>query len=326
MAAQIPYAHDDWDHGLAIGMQRFLSATLNSRYVGNLFVIVMTRSSLLKTLIMGATCFLLPYTISAIVGKRMALGPRTRLTVFLLTDLLLLTMERFIFMQTYGWVSGFANFVISSLFLAVYCYIALDIQRWKIPLSFLLSIATGLFIENLTLYVLLLSTYLCVTHWRRCRKLESQYLLMVLGALIGTAIMFSSSVYRTLAQTGTAVDGYRLFFTSNTFLILFAGHLLAHALNGRPDRTLRRASATCLALCLTVCVYLTVVFFQIGQCARQRIQIIEQAKQDGTTQIVLPAYPHREYLWDPDPTNDQRWIYFKEFYGIDPEIEVVIQP
>ena len=60
LAAQIPYTHDDWDWGLEVGMQQWLTASVNSRYVGNFFEIIMTRSVFLKTVIMGGTFFLLP--------------------------------------------------------------------------------------------------------------------------------------------------------------------------------------------------------------------------------------------------------------------------
>ena len=69
VAAQIPYTHDDWDWGLEVGMQHLLKADINSRYVGNLIEVIITRSVILKTLIMGMILTLIPVSITIIVGK-----------------------------------------------------------------------------------------------------------------------------------------------------------------------------------------------------------------------------------------------------------------
>ena len=60
LAVQIPYTHDDWDWGLPIGVRHLLTADINSRYLGNLIVVVLTRSPLLKTLAMGLGLSLIP--------------------------------------------------------------------------------------------------------------------------------------------------------------------------------------------------------------------------------------------------------------------------
>ena len=60
LAAQIPYAHDDWDWGIDIGMEQLLHATVNSRYAGNLLEVILTRSTAAKCLIMGLTFLALP--------------------------------------------------------------------------------------------------------------------------------------------------------------------------------------------------------------------------------------------------------------------------
>ena len=49
-ACQLPYTHDDWDWGINSGMQHLLNADVNSRYAGNLFEVLVTRSVLLKDL------------------------------------------------------------------------------------------------------------------------------------------------------------------------------------------------------------------------------------------------------------------------------------
>lgn len=60
LAAQIPYAHDDWDWGIGLGMRQLIYATVNSRYAGNLLEVILTRSEAAKCLIMGLTFLALP--------------------------------------------------------------------------------------------------------------------------------------------------------------------------------------------------------------------------------------------------------------------------
>ena len=68
LASKIPYTHDDWHWGISAGFQEFISAAVNSRYAGNLLVVIMTRSAFLKTVIIGATLFLLPASVFSFLG------------------------------------------------------------------------------------------------------------------------------------------------------------------------------------------------------------------------------------------------------------------
>ena len=61
IAWNVPYTHDDWDWGLPVGVERLVSAGLNSRYAGTALVLAMTRSQLFKTLVMGGGMFLVPW-------------------------------------------------------------------------------------------------------------------------------------------------------------------------------------------------------------------------------------------------------------------------
>lgn len=72
MSYQIPYTHDDWDWGNSIGFTQLVYATVNSRYVGNFLVVILTRSEFIKTLVMGMFFFLMPvYALYVSTGKRL---------------------------------------------------------------------------------------------------------------------------------------------------------------------------------------------------------------------------------------------------------------
>ena len=220
LAAQIPYTHDDWDWGLDVGIQQLLTANINSRYVGNFFVIIMTRSKLVQTIIMGAGFFLLPFLLSETVfGKSTRWTKADKLNGFLLSNALILSMNISIWQQTYGWVSGYANFGLSAIFLCIILRRCLNVFdetpsesnkfHPRVVLIFLTCLAGQLFLENMAIYIFLMAIFINIFHWRRTKTFSCAYMAILLAALIGLVIMFSSSLYQTLWSTGEAVNGYR---------------------------------------------------------------------------------------------------------------------
>jgi len=69
IAICIPYTHDDWDWGLSVGLEQLKNANLNSRYAGNFFAVVLTRSEWIKTLVMSIVFWGIPYVFSCISKK-----------------------------------------------------------------------------------------------------------------------------------------------------------------------------------------------------------------------------------------------------------------
>lgn len=220
MAAQIPYTHDDWDWGLDIGLHQLLYATVNSRYVGNFFEVIMTRSELLKILIMGSGYFLIPLCLSKIAASlHPHKGENLVFSYFLLCNFLLFTMQRIIWRQVYSWVAGFANFGISAIFMMPW----LNELSWSFqPVKqapkhslphvfflFTMSFCSQLFIENLAFFHVLLGLFLCVFSYIRNKKPSFEHLSMLLGSILGLAVMFSSSLYSSLFSSGYAIDDYR---------------------------------------------------------------------------------------------------------------------
>lgn len=220
MAAQIPYTHDDWDWGISNGIEQLLGATLNARYVGNFFVVIMTGSKFLKTLIMGMGYFLIPYGLSsAAVWKRTENHQERKMCTFLLTGVLLFMLPREIWQQTYSWVSGFANYSVSAVFLLVWIReigLAFSLNAadrtvglWELLLCCLGSFLLQMFLENLAIYTVLLGIFLCGIYFFRDHKVPLKNVLMLLCAIVGLFIMFSSRIYESLWSVGETVNGYR---------------------------------------------------------------------------------------------------------------------
>ncbi len=220
IAFQVPYTGDDWDWGLDIGLQHLLTADINNRYAGNLLVVIMTRSKLLQTLLMGSAYFALPMLMTAIVTDgRIKEHPKRSLVLFLGANCLLLSMGAPIWQQTYGWIAGFANYGFSAVLLEVCLLLAMPLFRREMPRQaektvgllpvFLLGIVIQLFLENLAIFMVLFGIVTCVVSYVRERKIRRRYLALLAGAVIGLVIMFSNSMYADLAQTGTALGNGR---------------------------------------------------------------------------------------------------------------------
>lgn len=174
LAAQIPYGWDDWTWGLPMGMERFLTASINCRYAGNLVEIIITRSRLLKDIIMGLCFALLPLSFFAVL--RQACGRSARPCLLLvLANLLLLCMPREIWRQTYGWIAGFANYVPSMLLLLL-CHALLLRRREEKPGAlrlvgaFALGLTAQLFLENLALYIFASALLFFIIRWVQNKK------------------------------------------------------------------------------------------------------------------------------------------------------------
>lgn len=215
IAFQVPYTGDDWDWGLDVGLQHLLTADINSRYAGNFLVVIMTRSKLMQTLMMGLAFFALPMLMVTIAADgRQKENPKRSLILFLLANCLLLSMPASVWQQTYGWISGFANYGFSAALLEVCILLAMPLFRQSLPednskplgliAAFLLGILVQLFLENLAVFMVLFSIVVCTVNLIRERKIRRRYLALLAGTVIGLAIMFSNAMYAELVQTGTA--------------------------------------------------------------------------------------------------------------------------
>lgn len=452
IAAQIPYTHDDWDWGLANGWEQLITANINSRYSGNLLEVMMTRSEIFKTIFMGVVFCALPIAIAFFTAK----DKMQSVTVILASNILLLLLPEAIWQQTYGWVAGFANFVTSALWVSIFFCLSRSLfqEEALLPQGALKGVLVGifcvsmqLFAENITVFMVGVSLVFWLGAIIKWRKISGYYTMMLLGAIIGMGIMFSSSMYDTLLATGQAVDGYReLTFDTNStlaeiisgfsgrffsdflpgiyggdnwfycviigvlmiivlakgqklklkypmiglvilstialatsakmpavvsigyflailvgtmlafwsskltmlklcgiwlaaplvmvplvvintvgersflmpivFLIMFIAALLSEIkINWRMDKA--------LSICLLVLmIYWGVIYTDIGRIKRERAEIIDEAIKTEATEVILPNFPHEEYLWWPDPKSEYRRKYFRLFYGLNENVEI----
>lgn len=207
-----PYAHDDWDWGLPMGMDWWLTGTLNNRYIGSFFVVCMTRSRLFKTLVMGMSMFLLPLLAAFAVLPRERRDRWFPLTLAGCAALMAMPIDSW--RQTYGWVSAFANFVVLgvwSLLLILLVRRGIEPHRhnWLIAaVLFPLALTAQLFAENATVVIAMAALGLAAWSVRTGRGRPVCFSLLA-GALLGLWLMFHNPLYQDLAASGQAVDGIR---------------------------------------------------------------------------------------------------------------------
>lgn len=493
LALQIPYTHDDWDWGLPNGLHQLFSANINSRYAGNFFEIIMTRSYFLKSIIMGITFWSIPWLITnlSINLDKKNFNEKEyiskKLYIFIWCNILLLSMPTNIWQQTYGWVAGFSNFVLSTLFFLIYLQIwyfifeKKNLTEFSLILNFaifIFAIFMQLFIENLTLITLFISIFFILIYYLQNKHFSLIEFLILLGNFIGAAIMFSSNIYGTLLNTGKAVNGYRQltfnpnssfiniisgfiksfflniapaiwqnnkilccfisivfiiyliylygsiskgisrilivlhivfslyyilntaiecthiffdtqinyfhviiswsffffilinliifkhykpkntytalflwlltplvmcpmvaintvglrsYFTTTCFLVVFSCTMLNSALNLVSTHTtlsniikkhIKKLKLVSFLLLFFICIFRGNVYYKIGQTNRERYVLIKNAITHNKNEFYLKNYPHEEYLWYPNPSNEQRLIFFKEFYRIPQNVEI----
>lgn len=207
-----PYSGDDWAWGSQIGLDRLAAhfEAYNGRYVGNLIVLALTRSNVLKALCMSLFIVGIIYMIEKISGNR---------TAPLIACVALLLMPTDMLRQSIVWTSGFSNYATSiALTLVFICYTARiygkDTPKFApaaaIPL-FVLAFCGALIMEPMTIYNILLGIYIiiyCVVRFKKCYFAHFGFLA---GAIAGAGMMFSNSSYHAIAE-GT--DGYRTVSTS----------------------------------------------------------------------------------------------------------------
>lgn len=201
-----PYTGDDWAWGSQIGLNR-LSIWFDNysgRYLGNLIVLALTRSLILRSLVMAATHTGIAYCSEQLLRRKW---------VPILVTLSTLLVSRLIFRQAIVWTSGFANYA-TSIFLTL-CFLVYLEKHYldsasslfpDVPGLLVLGAANCLIVEHFTIYNLQLSILTVAIYLIRKRRIHWGFLSYALGCIAGTALMFSNSVYRSIANNE---DSYR---------------------------------------------------------------------------------------------------------------------
>lgn len=203
-----PYSGDDWAWGSQIGLDRLSNwfDDYSGRYFGNLIVLALTRSNILKSTVMSFCLTGIIILVNKLTGEQ-------KNGVFIISTLLLF-MPFTLLRQAVVWTSGFANYTTSIFLTLIYIYYVDNIYGKVKPKQSLLGVlpllalgmANTLIVEHLTLYNVVLAVYVMIFTVVKFKRVYIQHIAYFIGAVAGTVLMFSNSVYRSVANGN---DGYR---------------------------------------------------------------------------------------------------------------------
>lgn len=203
-----PFSGDDWQWKFQNWqtIKEFpINEYLNGRYLGNILVVIMTKNSILRGLFMSIVLT----TIGEIITRKTKVGLPFIWAIILCIPLV-------VFRQSIPWTSGFTNYVISTLFLLLDIITAEKLYNNeyhfpKVIASCFLFYASCLFIENLTIFLILATITLNIIYFCQNKKVNKALLLIFASTLLGALTMFIHPAYFKVLNGS---DGYRTFGNS----------------------------------------------------------------------------------------------------------------
>lgn len=180
-------------HGMAQLQNNFEG--YNGRYIGNLIIMGITRSTILRVIVYT----IVNVSIAVIISKLLEDKVKMQYIIFIL-----LTIPIGIFKQTYGWFSGFANYNVSSLFILTIIFLTYKIKfKWYMPLIvFFLALSSQFFAENVSIVNIIVSILIILISLFKDRKKIFTATGWLAGALIGSWIMFQNAAYHSESDRG----------------------------------------------------------------------------------------------------------------------------
>lgn len=199
----IPKNLDDWTWGSNIGIERLKDHFVgyNGRYIGNLIVIILTRFPVVATALIEGVVVGIIYLC---VGKM--LDKKYLLLIFLLLNVV---MPKNMFTQTFGWISGFSNYVFSFLSIILYIlflkkyYTVHKMSVLSIIGIFIFGLFSQLLLENATIFFILSGIFTNLFYLFYNRSLNKHYFILFLSNIIGAIIMFQNPAYYNAAIGST---------------------------------------------------------------------------------------------------------------------------
>lgn len=199
----VPYTNDDWAWGSYIGIDRLNNFFLNynGRYLGNLLVILLTRYRVIRALTLG-------FSYTSIILLSFKIVNKKSLPIFLISIILVLFMPRTLFRQVVNWTSGFTNYVPPMIFVLIWIFInkgilndkCIILNRRRVFSMFVLGVITCLFMEHVTIYIVIASLVSLIYCYKREIKININQVTYFIGTLVGAVLMFQNGAYLNVVK------------------------------------------------------------------------------------------------------------------------------
>lgn len=239
IALALPFSGDDlmWGAQPGLSLLHNLFYDYNGRLFSNIVMIAVTRVTALRVIVYAASSVGLTYLIAA-------LGFRTRQLQgwqLMLTAGLLLTMSQEIFAQTFGWLSGFINYIagmVPLLFVVAWMQHTPEkkTSTWQVILMAVLGLLSALVVEHITLYLLLLGIFGLIYVIKKQPLNRKGMVGFLIGVVVGAILMFRDPSYleaftgdnsnRNLALGQKILDQLVQTYTDRMYRYVFHQNLL----------------------------------------------------------------------------------------------------
>ncbi|MGY3777186.1 DUF6056 family protein [Isobaculum melis] len=182
------------------------NAIANGRYFGNIIEVFTTKRLIFRVLMYAV------FGTSLVVLLKKLVGGSEKLYLAIFFLLILLPKDKI--QQVFFWNAGFSNYVPSIVLVLLIFYLfkqyhLFEQKKLTAPLligMFVLSFAAQLFLENLTVYNVLLGFFLFIVSFKKSRKFLNYGLIHLLGAISGLVVMFTHPSYQYIFSNN---DTYR---------------------------------------------------------------------------------------------------------------------
>lgn len=210
LCSLFPYTADDISWGSESGIKLWNSGFQNysGRYVGNIIVLLLTRSRQLRALVMTVFIVGLDYMIVKISDCKQYISP--------VIIALLFAAPKTILRETIAWTSGFSIYTTSItlfvlyVFLIAFVYSDQNMNKRRLVsgsvLFFCLGYLSAMIVEHVTIMQIILGTVILFWAWIKKKRFTMLYFFYPLGSVLGAITMFSNECYAA-AVAGT--DFYR---------------------------------------------------------------------------------------------------------------------
>lgn len=271
-----PYTHDDWGWGTSEGMARLnsLFADYNGRWAGNILEMIITRSRIIRTIVISMSFLLIVYFIRKIVADKKG--------VSLLSIILLFAMPVAVLAQGVAWTAGFANYVPPVVIVLMFIFFNKNVfnedsveikKRWIVPFL-LLGFVGSLFIEHMTIYNVVLSVLLVLYLFIKKKKIILADLFYMIGSVAGAILMFSNSAYYNIAND---IDGYRT---------IEQGNVIVRALKTYFEELYKFLVHDNTFLNIVLCILLLAIVYQFYKSNKESIKKVSNAILQFATLII----------------------------------------
>lgn len=183
------FKQDDFRWGTNSGLER-LSKNFddyNGRYFGNYIIIALTRSRVVQAILPTIINTGIVLLIYKLFDKKINLS---------IVMLFVLTLPFNVYRQTYGWLSGFANYNTAIFLILLIAYLihkeSLDIKNYVFLI--IASFSVQLFLENTSAVNIVIATLFLIYSIFNKAYIKKSIALFIPN-LIGTIVMFSNTAY-----------------------------------------------------------------------------------------------------------------------------------